>query len=220
MFSRLDSLFKVQDRHAERLDTRQAIRRHDPDRKQHGDDHDNAKDQDSLWEDSTSLSITSLQSFLESLILQQSSADPKDAGKSAANEQAANEQTTSERTGTKEESDGQSQTVSRNQPSSQSNPHSNTAEKSPRNARAAQAYQRSQDVTNPYEAARKGKERAVLETQESIQLSTEEIRTIHQIIQDLKALSAAGAQVLPLNKSASFLQSIIDAIEELKNPQS
>ena len=68
MYSRLDPIFKTRFRHAETLDTRQGIRRHDqPGRR--GKQHEREEDTENkeAWEDSTSIAVQTLKVFLEQL---------------------------------------------------------------------------------------------------------------------------------------------------------
>lgn len=44
-----------------------------------------------------------------------------------------------------------------------------------------------------------------------IKLSPEEDRAIHKLIADIDILAARGVETLPINKSGSFLQSLVDA---------
>lgn len=199
MFSRLDSIFRTQERHAESLDTRQAIRRHeDQQQRSKGEDKDK-KDDDALWQDSTSLSISGLQSFLEGLIAEQNTA--------AKEEQAAAPAKQEEK-----------------QPDV---PHHEPQVRE-RNTRAAMAYQRTQETSYPEQAihssnkaqeALKGQQEAARSSNAAMQLTSTEARAIHQIIADLKQLSAQGYTELTLQKADSLLQGIMDAIKLIKSPR-
>lgn len=113
MYSRLDPIFKTQLRHAETLDTRQGIRRHEEQGgKKRDHEKDEEPDEDDLWEDSTTVSIPALKSFLEQLV-----------GSASRKQDLAAEKDISD--------------------SDPEHPHSEaSSQKSQRAAKAAQAYQR------------------------------------------------------------------------------
>jgi len=69
MDSRLDTLFTAQIRHAETLDTRQGIRRHEeqPGREKHHHEKQEENKSD-LWEDQAAVSVRALKVFLEQLV--------------------------------------------------------------------------------------------------------------------------------------------------------
>ena len=201
MFSRLDSIFKTQERHAESLDTRQAIRRHEDQQQRSKGDDKKKNDDDALWQDSTTLSISGLQSFLEGLIAEQNT-----AGKTQQSGTTA----------------PQAETAEEKQP----DPLQEDAQENPqmreRNTRAAMAYQRTQQTSYPEQAIhssnkQQGSVDAAGSNSSNMQLTSTEARAIHQIIADLKKLSARGYTELTLQKADSLLQGIIDAIALIKS---
>jgi len=83
MYSRLDSIFRTTFRHTETTDTRLGIRREDrQDTRKRKHDRKEEKPE-SLWEDSTSVSINALKAFLNDLLgestEEQSTPPPKKA---------------------------------------------------------------------------------------------------------------------------------------------
>jgi len=86
MFSNLGPLFKTVFREAEPTDTRQAIRREEKEqgRKKQDDEADNRISID-LWEDSASVSVTSLQAFLVDFINDKKTNDKKVISKTESN---------------------------------------------------------------------------------------------------------------------------------------
>lgn len=168
MFSRLDSLFSSQIRHAEKLDTRQAVRRHEdqPGRRR---EHDRAPEDDPRdGEDRTSVSVRALRAFLEQLVADAAGPPPPAAP------QAPRETT----------------------------PQTEQA------SRAAQAYEKTQRTTG----ADRAQAAPAAAAMPSIELTAEEIRIIHALIADLGRLAARNVEQLPLSKSSSFLQSLVDAV--------
>lgn len=200
MFSRLDNIFRAQERHAESLDTRQAIRRQEDKGRRSQKDAKPKKDDDALWQDSTSLSTSGLQSFLEGLIADQNNASEK-------------------------------QQTSIEQDDVQSLDQENTEEQKspakPNNARAAMAYQRTQNTSYPEQAihqSNKSSQQPITQDgddavshNDAINLTSDESRAIHQIINDLKELKAKGYTELTLERSDSLLQGIMNAISLIKN---
>ncbi|MCB9990209.1 MAG: hypothetical protein H6867_02370 [Rhodospirillales bacterium] len=180
MESRLDPLFKTQFRQTETLDTRQGIRRQDPD-EQRGkrDRKDRDDNEDDLWQDKTSVSVQTLQLFLEQLVRQQDSED-----------KAADIQ------------------LSPAEIPAHSTPDPNQ-HYTPQAAKAAQAYQRTYRATHheappPVPPA---------DSIGNITLTPDEIRTIHQLINDLNTLAARRVETLTVEKSSSFLRSLVEAVQ-------
>ncbi len=52
----------------------------------------------------------------------------------------------------------------------------------------------------------------------SLGLSSEEVRTIHTLLEDLEALSKQGIINLEIQRSSTFLQSLVSAVEKTKEP--
>lgn len=76
MFSQLGPLFKTMFRAAESTDARLEIRREEKESgRKRGEDEEPAADSDLLWEDSTSVSVTALRSFLIDFLRHQGGAD-------------------------------------------------------------------------------------------------------------------------------------------------
>ncbi len=187
MFSRLDSLFTGQLRHAETLDTKQAIRRHEDqpgrEKKPHEETKEDASD---LWEDRTTVSVRALKSFLEQLLKTAQAKTPSQAGQ--AGTEAVNVSPAA---------------------AAQPAPHETAPRHvSEQSARAASAYQRTYRATHA-DAQAPAAPGAI----PAIDLNPGEIRIMHRLVIDLGKLADDGTELLVLNKSESFLQSLVDAVE-------
>ena len=80
-------------------------------------------------------------------------------------------------------------------------------------ARAASAYQTMAIATE--------KSTVLLETTDQaggppLDLSAADIRTIHTLIEDLKNLNDAGVEILHIERAASFLESLVTAVNKIK----
>ena len=49
-----------------------------------------------------------------------------------------------------------------------------------------------------------------------LDLSAADIRTIHTLIEDLKNLNDAGVEILHIERAASFLESLVTAVNKIK----
>lgn len=188
MFSRLDPIFKSQIRHAETLDTRQGIRREE---QAGGRPRGEEKPQDEQDRQVWEDETTvSIVALLS--FLEQLTIDAADQHASAGSGEAHQKPQT---------------------PRPSPNPPAHAPEIPSRAAHAASAYQKTYRATH-------GDERiaAAPEAMPKIQLLPEEIRIIHQLINDLKKLGGRNINTLPLRKSGSFLQSLVDSVkQELQN---
>ena len=183
MFSHIGSIFTHKPRHAETLDTRQAIRRHDPDhestrKKKKGGQEKFIIDED----DHTVVSVEALRAFLEhflntQMIENQTKARAADMQEHAMTH-APEPRKTAENTG--------------GMASVAANAYQHTA----------QASQKSQTVLS--------------DDASQSYLGGADIRVIHQLLDDLKALSAKDVEYLNIERSESFLGSLSAAVEKLK----
>ncbi len=188
MDSRLDSIFKTRFRHAEPLDTRQAIRRHDqPDSNNRKKDGRKDDDKQDLWEDQTTVSIRALKTFLRQLVTQQPAQAPQENG-TPKNQQKH-----------KDNQQGATPPAS--------------APPAPAAARAASAYQRTYNATHDESIGGDAPQSGALP---DIELAPDEIRTIHKLIDALEQLDRANIDYLTLRKHDSFLQSLVEAVERIK----
>lgn len=190
MFSHLDNIFKAQMRHAEQLDTRQAIQRHERDDERKKRDERDHKDDSADDNDVTPvISVRALKTFLEQLA--------KDAEKSS---QAPSE----------DQNAASDPITAPKHPSQAGDPmlHENAA-------RAAAAYQRTYQATHETEA-----QSFDANAIPDIQLSPEELRIIARLIKDLDILLKQHIMEIRLEKSSSFLQSIVNAVDTILNAPS
>lgn len=187
MFSELSKIFTISPRHAEQTDTRQAIQRHEPDFERR-----RAKKQPESETDDhktgASVSVEALRIFLEEFLRNNS-------------EEPANQKSSKEENTTKPP-----QHVNRQIP--QDHPYTNPA------AQAAGAYANT---------AHTGEKSAILfETTDqagdgpALEISAADIRTIQTLIDDLKILEDAGIEILHIERAATFLDSLNNAVAKIK----
>lgn len=198
MLYALGNIFSSKPRHAEQTDTRQAIKRHDPDFEREDDEQDR-EDQGDLQEDSATVSVDALRIFLVNFAregaeneAQKSKASKMDAPhdlKTQDNAQAAAFENTD-------------------------TPADNCASPQAAQAahKAASAYQSVSEVN---------KKTVLLETTDnvsgpSLDLSAADMRTVYILIEDLKTLSEARIEYLQIERAASFLDSLVAATASAK----
>ncbi|MCB1532249.1 MAG: hypothetical protein KDJ35_05200 [Alphaproteobacteria bacterium] len=190
MFYTLGKILSQTPRQAEQTDTRQEIRRHDPDqqRRKKGETEDEAELL--ALEDDTTVSITALRAFLQEFL------------KSLPPEQR----------------EGESQDGNQENMPEKDTPkmgHDFNKER-PVNGAMAQATGAYKTAAQSGHEDTKFKKGSAQETAENLGLDGSEIRTIHTLINDLKALSAQGYEELVLERNATFLQSLVAAVDKLK----
>ncbi|MCB1720297.1 MAG: hypothetical protein KDI11_00910 [Alphaproteobacteria bacterium] len=187
MFSELSKILPIKPRQAEHADTRQDIQRHDPDYERHHSKKDQTEEQE-LYETGATVAVEALQHFLEEFLRN----NPEEKGQP----------------GQKKETPPFSETQKQNAALPPSPPsHANPT------ARAASAYQTM--------AAANEKSTVLLETTDQaggppLDLSAADIRTIHTLIEDLKTLNDAGIEILHIERAASFLESLVTAVNKIK----
>lgn len=195
MFSRLDSIFKTPDRQTEKVDTRLAIRRKEQDQRRSKDEDRKKSSDEDLWTDSTSLSLSALQSFLENLLHEQG----------------------------KEEETNTAEKVDTNGLPSQSASEPPSSPPPVRNVRAAQAYQRTKETSYPEQAIHPQSLKSAEHTEDGgsdLVLTTEEKKVMRDILSDLKDLSSQGYTEIKLEKADNLLQGIMNSIQTLKKGRS
>lgn len=189
MDSKLDPVFGIIMRHAEPLDTRQGIRRHEQ-TDDKGKKHEKQKqdDEQDIWEDVVSVSVPALKGFLERLLHETGSLrqDP------AKNEEIRVSGAQGAGLGPSVQDD--------NGPSSM------------RTAHALQAYNRTTAATH----AAQGQFLPPEDSAPFAHLEPEDIRVIHTLIDDLGLLDRSGISALTIVKSESFLRSLVTAVETEK----
>lgn len=192
MFSQLGPLFKTVLRQAESADTRLAIRRdekHDQGRKQ---DFDSPSDDTSaLWEDSTSVSVAALRTFLVEFL--------KTRGEALTEEETALSAAAIEQHRTKDAVP----------------PPALSA----RAARAAKAYGAA--ASHPTVTDMPETDEAETAEEPDINLAdllaADELRTIHRLIHELDILERRGVNMLLIEKAETFLQALVAAVQTEKD---
>ncbi len=184
MFSQLGPLFKTTLRQAESADTRLEIRREEkenPGKKR--DEQDAADNTGDLWEDSTSVSVEALRTFLIEF-LKGRGEDVPEARVSAAEENIYAGIT----------------------------PPPPLRPASPMAAKAVKAYA-STAGQNHHPAPPPVMPEQTEETVDLADLlKADELRTIHALIHELDLLSRKGVQTLTIEKAETFLESLVQAV--------
>ena len=194
MFSALGSIFSVKPRQAENTDTRQAIQRHDPDFERRRKKKE-ATPEEALQQDNALVSVSALREFLENFV--------KNSPENTAEIQ---KEKTSEVS--KEAIDYNIQTEMPLDTQAQN------AAKSGQAAQAASAYQNS--------AQSNEKSKVLLETTDQaegppLDLSSADIRVIYKLIEDLKLLNDSNVEYLRIERAATFLDSLVNAVNTAKS---
>lgn len=190
MYSRLDSIFRTQFLGPEPTDTGLHIRHEEEKDERHSPEDDGQKTaDDSLWTDSTEVSVEAVQSFLETLLLQ----IPPIDGQSEDGHAAPAPQ------------DGV-----RTPDKKEDRPPVRKAA-SPQARAAIAAYQHTVQVAD--DGVTLHQTGAAPDNALAAYLSAYEIRMIHKLIARLKTLTASGVRHLSLQPAPSFLQSLMDAAE-------
>jgi hypothetical protein len=189
MFSNFGNLFITRSRQAEHADTRLDIRRHDPDQEGRRK-KDGAPQENSAFDtdDNATVTIEALRVFLENFLV--SLQPQKFDGKSDGGHKIIPPQN--------------------HDPESAFRPHTDGEA-----AKAAGVYQhvaQKVDRTAPH-ATHTSDETAP----PSVELAAADIRAIHQLLADLKPLTERGIEYLVIERSDSFLGSLVAAVEKAKN---
>lgn len=196
MFSRLDPYFKTQMRQTENTDTRQAIRREEKQDSKKKDAHKDQSLDNSLWEDSSGVSVEALEAFLSQFL--------KDSGENPNNNSQQYQEMSPEREPNISEAP------------SELPEQSSTTQNAPQNthtARALHAYQTMSYRAHPEELLLNAEQnRASLATPQD-GLSAHEIRMIHTLIDNLKTLAENNIHSVTIGQADSFLQGIEKAIK-------
>lgn len=198
MFSALGNIFSIKPRQAEQTDTRQAIRRHDPDYEQRRRKKQSDADQ-GLSEDGATVSVEALRIFLKNFV--RNNANGETAQQTLNEEQSLPEQHY-EPTDYKIQADlGLADTADQQEKSAQA-------------AKAASTYENAAQTKNT---------RILFETTDqgaigpTLDLSAADIRTIHLLIEDLKILNAENIEYLQIERAATFLDSLVNAVNKAKH---
>lgn len=173
-------------REAEQSDTRLGINRHDPDEERRRERERKEKKDGFTQDDFTGVSIASLQAFLVAFI--------EDIHEEPEKGEDAYEIFEEEKEHELEDNVNQPQT-----------PQAAQAHAAYSNAASAYSHNaHSNDVKNAEAVAK------------NLGLSSDEVRTIYSVIEDLKVLQDKGLEYLSIERGDSFLQSIVSAVTQAK----
>jgi hypothetical protein len=191
MFSALGSLFITRPREAESADARLEIRRHDPEHERRKPKkHDRNEAQIFGDDDIATVSVAALSVFLSNFL-----------------DQAIAQHNTAEASGERIDV-----------PNTAATPQTERPERpGPRPARSEQAAR----AMNAYGTTAHATEKAAAQqpphqTNSESALSAEDTRTIHVLLRDLQILSENKIEFLTIERSGSFLQSLVHAVEKAK----
>lgn len=188
MFSQLGSIFKTHLRQAEKSDTRLEIRRdekQDQGKKQEFETAD--EDTSALWEDSTTVSVEALKSFLVEFLKSRGDEVPEAQAPVAG------------------DADYSSLTP-------EYRPPVNT-----RTARAVKAYSSMAAQTSPSVLPPEPPETNASEQVDLVSLlAADEVRTMHLLISELDALTRRGVTTLTIEKADTFLEALVLAVRAEK----
>lgn len=188
MFTGLGNIFSIKPRHAEQTDTRQGIQRHDPEFEQRRESKKEEKDQE-FTEDGATISVDALAVFLANFI--------QNKDQETTNNGAEQRNAQSTPTPAVQENIEQPAVKSAGNPAAQ----------------AASMYQTTAQNTEKHDI--------LLETTDQakgppLDLSSADIRTIHALIEDLKLLKDARIEYLHIERAATFLDSLVNAVNKVK----
>ena len=201
MYNHLDPLFFRQTpapRHSEPIDTHMAVQRHEqpPDRRQRGQSP-HEEEADTLWEDSTRMSVAMLRAFLQNLLATQASLQDTSADKYTAEEGVDAPESTGDTVRGESPSAGQQ--------------HATGNSTSPAR-RAAQAYQSTARAVHDSNYDQWAATSPAI-PEETPALSTHEIEVVETMIRDLAKLEARYIETLEIKETSNFLKAILDAID-------
>ena len=176
-------------RHAEQNDTRQDIQRHDPEyerRKKEKQQHDDDLLQ---GEDSATIAVTALETFLNSFLKELTEKKPQNSFNASSHAQEKED--------------------ALNKP----NPETNNQNRISGNA----AY-----AANTYQHIAQSQQKTSLlgeineNNADMISLDASEVRTIHALLEDIKLLKEKNIEYIRIERASSFLQSLVNAIQQVK----
>lgn len=183
MFYSIGNIFTREPRQAEQTDTRQAIQRHDPDFERPSQQQ-REDTAEEFGEDVAFVSVEALSIFLKNFIKEQTEQDVREQplAETSAAEDAA-------------------------MPSP--SPANTPRETNSAAAHAASAYQTTSQVQK--------QEKVLIETTDAVQgpsfdLSSEDVRAINVLLDDLKDLQNARIETLRIERATSFLSSLQTAV--------
>ena len=195
MFNALGNIFSIKPRQAEQTDTRQDIRRHDPDYENPRKKKE-AEENQSFNEDQATVSVEALKLFLENFV--------KNATDSGEQQQDS------------EQSDGiteQSPLDFKIQTEMPLETGTKAPLKSGKAAHGAAAYAQMAEANERRDILFETTDQA---EGPPLELSATDIRSIYAIIEDLKILSEAHIEYLHIERASTFLESLENAVRTQK----
>ena len=194
MFSALGNIFSAKPRQAEHTDTRQAIQRHDPDFERRRKKKEQSPEE-ALGQDNALVSVSALREFLENFV----------------KNSPENTQQTQKTQASAEPKEAMDYNIQTEMPLD-AQPQS--SQKSAQAAQAASAYQN--------RAQSNEKSKVLLETTDqsegpALDLSSADIRVIYTLIEDLKLLREFNIEYLRIERAATFLDSLVTAVNAAKS---
>lgn len=186
MFSQLGPLFKTQFRQTESNDTRQYIPHEERDKFRRKQDDTKKKSDDDAWTDDASVSVMALKAFLINFL--NSRSDQNNANEKISPAEAESFST---------------------RPKEKKRPTSTY------NAKAVRAYQTmATHATHDKTAIKQDMEDIKNSGSDADQLVSEEVREVHQMIDDLDKLERRGVENLHILNATSFVDSLKNAIQK------
>lgn len=189
MFTSLGNILGTpQPRHAEQSDARQDIQRHDPEYERRKKKKQQSNEELFSNEDGSTVSVTALQTFLNTFLKELSEKKPKQGFNATS----------------KAEEDSEKQDKQETAPPKK--PISGHA------AYAANSYQHMAESGQQTSILGDVNENNA----DLISLDASEVRTIHALLDDLKLLSEKNINYLRIERANSFLQSLVNAVDAIK----
>lgn len=175
-------------RQAEHADTRQAIRRHDPEQERRKK-KDRAASKDTWEDDSAVVSIAALKAFLENLV-ERPKSDFSDVAQQSPTEYSA--------------------------PEAQADDDTDARGKSPpavpdATAYASRAYAHAAETSAQQEEQKKMRHDKNAASAAG-HLSSEDLQIAHKLLKDIRFLEKEGIETLRITRNASFMDSLYQAI--------
>lgn len=197
MFSSIGQIFKVQPRQAENSDTRQHIQRHDPDFERKKNKKQEEKEE-LFPEEGAVVSVEALRIFLENFL-------------KSLTEETNTAQTASQ----PHETDKAQAEFAWDEPAQ--SPSSRPARPKPISGEAAHAVGAYQSMARVQQRTSLLEGDAAIAGAPPIKLEASEVRTIHQILEDLKDVEAKKIEYIRIERGETFLKSIAVAVEKIKH---
>ncbi len=195
MFSTLNNVFGVQKpRHAENADTRQEINRQDPDEQKRKDNEQDEEVALFSEDDNAAVSIDALHAFLESFL----KSLPPEKGAQQFDPKTTDDQKSAS-------------ALAVGRDFNQKRPMSGDV------AQAMGAYKHAaKGSSGNTENIKRVSVSEAKQAGENLGLQSSEVRDIHKLLEDLKILSDRNIETLVIERSDTFLNGLINAVEKSK----